>query len=152
MSQQPMVRLTPEERAALRTFIAAGVAPARALQRARILLKADRAAGGRAGTDVAIAEALEVSSRTVARVRADWADSGGARALARKPSTRVYRRRRDGAGAAQVIALAGRPPPDGHVHWAAHLLADRLVQLEVVSSSAAETVRVTRKKTNASRG
>ena len=146
MSQQHMVRLTTEERAELRVFIATGVASAHTLQRARILLKADRAAGGRAWTDVAIAEALDVSSRTVARVRADWATGGVTRALARKASTRVYARRLDGAGEAQLIALACSPPPDGHVHWTARLLADRLVQLEVVSAIAAETVRLTLKK------
>ena len=152
MSQQHMVRLTAEERAELHAFVAAGVAPARALQRARILLKADRAAGGRAWTDVAIAEALDVSSRTVARVRADWATGGVARALARKAPNRVYARRLDGAAEAQLIALACSPPPAGHVHWTVRLLADRLVELKVVPAIAPETVRLTLKKTRSSRG
>jgi hypothetical protein len=152
MSQQHMVRLTPEERGELHAYIANGVASAHALQRARILLKADRAVGGRAWSDVAIAEALEVSSRTVARTRADWADGGVARALRRKPTRRIYPRRLDGAGEAQLIALACSPPPDGHAHWTHHLLGDRLVQLGVVPSIADETVRLTLKKTSSSRG
>jgi hypothetical protein len=152
MSQQHQVHLTAAERQALRAFIAAGSAPARALQRARILLKADRAAAGPAWTDQAIAEALEVSSRTVARVRAEWAAGGVRRAIARKPPARVYPRRLDGAGEAQLVALACSPPPDGHTHWTLRLLADRLVALEVVEHIAPETVRTTLKKTRSSRG
>jgi hypothetical protein len=147
-----MVRLTTTERTELRAFIGAGVASARAQQRARILLKADRAITGPVWTDRAIAEALEVSSRTVARVRADWASGGVERALTRKTPQRLYARRLDGAAEAQLIALACSPPPDGRVHWTARLLGDRLIQLGVVPSIAPETVRLTLKKTHSSRG
>jgi hypothetical protein len=152
MSQQHRVRLSSKERDELRAFIAAGVAPARAQQRARILLKADRATAGPVWSDVAIADALEVSSRTVARVRADWAVGGVSRALARKPPARVYPRRLDGDGEAQLVALACSPPPMGHIRWTVRLLADQLVQLAVVESIAPETVRLTLKKTRSSRG
>jgi len=152
MSQQHQVHLTAAERQELRSFIAAGVASARSLQRARILLKADRAVPGPVWTDRAIAAALEVSSRTVARVRADWAEGGVSRATARKPPARRYSRRLDGAGEAQLVALACSPPPDGRTHWTMRLLADRLVHLEIVPSIAPETVRTTLKKTHSSRG
>jgi hypothetical protein len=42
------VMLTEEERARLRTLVGAGVAPARMLTRARVLLKANQDAGGAA--------------------------------------------------------------------------------------------------------
>lgn len=146
MSQQHVIRLTPAERAELQQLIRAGVAPARQLTRARIVLKADRARGGRHWTDGAIAEALEVSSRTVARVRADFAAGRLARAIPRQKPRRDYLRRLDGAGEAHLIALACSPPPTGRSHWTLQLLADRLVELEVVESIAPETVRQVLKK------
>jgi hypothetical protein len=47
------VTLSGEERARLRTLIGGGVAPARTLAHARILLKADRGEGGPAWADAA---------------------------------------------------------------------------------------------------
>ena len=70
------VYLTEVERAHLRTLVGSGVAPARMLTRARILLKADQGEGGAAWTDAAIAGALEVHPTTVARVRRQFVRMG----------------------------------------------------------------------------
>ena len=152
MSQQHVVTLTAAEREELRALISAGSAPARAQTRARILLKAERTTHDRHWTDAAIAEALEVSSRTVARTRADFAAGGLARAVSRQKPQREYRRRLDAAAEAQLVALACSPPPEGRTRWTVRLLADRLVALAVVDAIAPETVRLTLKKTNSSRG
>jgi hypothetical protein len=69
MRKQYVVRLSEEERAALRTLISRGDAPARAQTHARILLKANRGEAGLEWTDDAISTALEVDPTTVARVR-----------------------------------------------------------------------------------
>src|SRR3712207_3198289 len=68
-----VVRLTGAERAELRALVAAGAAPARTQTHARILLKCDVGAAGPRWTDARVAEAVEVSSRTVARVRKRFA-------------------------------------------------------------------------------
>lgn len=67
--QRYIVRLTESERTELERLIAAGTAPARTLMHARLLLKADRGPGGPAWVETAIAEAVEVSQPTIARVR-----------------------------------------------------------------------------------
>ena len=67
------VVLTAEDRDTLEGLIASGHAPARQLTHARILLKADEAAGMPAWPDVKIADALEVSRSTVFRVRERFA-------------------------------------------------------------------------------
>ncbi len=61
--------LSAEERAALRSLVGAGVASARTLTRARILLKADHSDAGPGWSDAAIAGALDVTPSTVLRVR-----------------------------------------------------------------------------------
>jgi hypothetical protein len=73
-------------------------------------------------------------------------------AVDRKPPARSYRRRLDGEQAAQLVALPCSAPPEGHKRWRLRLLADRLVELQVVESVSYETVRQVLQQTGASRG
>jgi transposase len=151
-SKQHVVRLSPTERAAVRALVAAGVVPARTQTHARILLTCDAGAAGPRWSDAHVAEAVEVSARTVARVRARFATQGLAVALGRKPPARVYRRKLDDAQQARLVAIACTAPPPGQARWSLRLLATRLVALEVVDGISPETVRAALKKTPASRG
>lgn len=144
------VTLTADERNHLTAWIAAGKAAAQKLAHARILLKADQA-GGPGWTDDRIA--VEVSVATVERVRQRFVEEGLEAALTRKPQARPSRERTlDGRAEARLIALACSAPPDGRKRWTLRLLADRLVELEVVEAVCPETVRQTLKKTTSSRG
>jgi hypothetical protein len=143
------VTLEPEERQQLQDLIAAGKAAARKLAHARILLKADAAEDGPAWPDGRIAEALELSTATVERVRQRFVEQGLDAALDRKPRERPPRPiKLDGRAEARLIALACSPPPLGRAVWTMQLLADKLVELEVVDSISDETVRLALKKTS----
>jgi transposase len=147
------VTLTAEERQQLQGLIATGQAAAKTLTHARILLKADAAQGGPGWDDQRIAEATEVSTDTVARVRQRFVEHGLEAALTRKKQDRPSRERKlDGRAEARLIALACSAPPDGRKGWTMKLLADRLVELEVVDTVSDETVRRVLKKTRSSRG
>lgn len=148
MKKKYPVVLTPAQRDELMTLIGAGTAPARTLLHARILLKADQGPDGPAWVDDRIAEAVEVSQPTVARVRRQCVEEGLAAALDRRASTRTYRRKLDGEQEARLVALCCGEPPDGAARWSLRLLADTLVELEVVEAISHETVRRTLKKTN----
>ena len=145
------VILTESERAGLRTLVGHGTSPAPLLTRARVLLKADQGEGGPAWPDARIAEAVEVSVATVARVRRRWAEGGLDGALHRRP-TGPRPRRLDGGQEARLVAVACAAPPAGHARWSLRLLADRLVELEVVAGIAPNTVRAVLKKTSSSPG
>lgn len=147
-----IVTLSPAERAGLKQRIGAGTAPARELTRCRILLKVDTAQPGPRLTDAQVAAAVEVSPRTVARVRAAFAEGGIVRATERQAPTRVYARRLDGAAEAKLVELACGPAPDGHRTWSLRLLSAALVDLELVASIAPNTVRSVLKKTSSSPG
>jgi transposase len=96
-----------------------------------------------------IAEALEVSTDTVGRVRQRFVEQGLEAALGRKRQDRPSRQRKlDGAAEARLIALACSAPPDGRKAWTMRLLADRLAELEVVDAVSDETVRRAMKKTS----
>ena len=146
------VVLTEEQRAELRGLVGCGVAPARTLTRARILLKADHGEGGPGWSDAAIAGALDVHPATVQRVRRRFVEEGLAATLARKRPDRVYERRLDGRQEAHLVALACTALPDGHARWSLRLLADELVRLEVVEAVSHETVRRALRQTTSSPG
>jgi transposase len=148
-----IVTLTDEERQSLHELLSAGKAAAQKLAHARILLKAEAAPDGPAWPDEQIAEALEMGLSTIARVRQRFVEQGLDAALGRKPQDRPSRPRKlDGAAEARLIALACSPPPPGRADWTMRLLADRLVELEVIDAVSHETVRQVLKKTNSSRG
>jgi hypothetical protein len=142
------VTLTDTERDQLKRLIAAGTESARKLTHARILLKADQGPGGPGWTDETIAEAVEVSQPTVARIRQVYVTAGLEVALNRRAPTRAYVRKLDGAQEARLIALACAKPPNGLDRWTLRLLADKLVELEVVDEISYQTVRRTLKKTS----
>jgi transposase len=147
------VTLTDQERQQLHDWISAGKGAAKKLAHARILLKADAAAGGPAWSDARIAEAAEVSTATVERVRQRFVEEGFEAALVRKKQDQPSRQRKlDGAAEAHLIALACSQPPDGRASWTMQLLADKLVELQIVDSICDETVRRTLKKTKSSHG
>ena len=146
------VALTEEQRAELRGLVGAGVAPARMLTRARVLIKANHGEGGPGWSDAAIAGALDVNPSTVLRVRRQFAAEGLAATLARQRPDRVYARALDGRQEARLVALACSGPPDGQARGSLRLLADELVRLEVAAAISHETVRQTLKKTASSRG
>ena len=54
----------------------------------------------------------------------------------------------DGAQEAHLIALACATPPKGQARWSLRLLADKLVELEVVEAVSYQTVRRALKKTS----
>ncbi len=152
MTKKYIVTLTPEDRRILQEMLSRGKAAARKLMHARILLKADVAAGGPGWNDEALVEALEVGRATVERVRKEFVEEGLPAALERRKPRRQYLRKLDGEGEAHLVALACQKPPEGHRRWSLQLLADRMVQLEYVEEISYQTVRRTLKKTNSSLG
>ena len=116
----------------------------RARQRAQMLLWS---ATGK--TDIEIGELLVVNPFTVAKARERWAKE---RRIADAPKP-GRRKKLDGKQEAFVVALACSDAPEGRESWTLQLLADKLVELQIVDEPVSyETVRATLKKTNLSLG
>ena len=152
MRKKYIVTLVDEERQALAEMISKGKAAAKKLMRARILLKADVSDGRPRLGDDEIAAAVMVGRATVERVRKQFVEEGFEATLNRCATRRVYTRTLDGDGEAHLIALACSEPPEGRSRWTLQLLADRLVQLQVVDTISDETVRGVLKKVPLSLG
>jgi hypothetical protein len=143
------VILTDQDRGTLEGLIARGLARARQLTHARILLKADEGenAPDEAWPDTRIADALEVSRSTVSRVRERFVAEGLEAALVHRKPKRTKPRKLDGEQEAHLIALACSEPPRGKKRWSVRLLAERFVELECAEEPISrELVRRTLKK------
>ena len=129
------VELTPSQRSDLIEVSRRGKPLARTVKRALALLKADEGLSDREA-----AEAVSVSALTVARARRRFVDEGLEAAINDRP--RPGRERKlSGRQEAHLVAIACSSPPEGHVSWTLHLLADKVVELEFAGSISLETVR-----------
>ena len=146
------VTLTNEERAELTALVSKGKGNVRRLRRARMLLLADENRPKGAWKDADIAEALGAHARTVERTREKCVELGIEAALNHTRPKKTRAKVLDGAAEARLAQLACSEAPDGHERWTMQMLADKLIEFEVVETISRETVRTTLKKMNLSLG
>lgn len=146
------VTLSQKEREELTAMVNQGQGQARRLRRARILLMADEAQENGGWKDADIAQALGAQVRTVERIRQKCVEEGIEAALNHTRPKKSRRKVLDGAAEARLAQLACTQAPDGRESWTMQLLADKLIELEVVETVSRETVRTTLKKMNLSPG
>jgi len=142
-----IVNLTEEEVKELEATIKTGKHSARKLTHARILLQTHEGK-----SDLSIAENLRVNISTVERTREKFVESVNLEeALKARPHPPKPRKLNSNAEAF-LVATACADAPEGRVKWTMQLLADRLVEMQIVESISDETVRKTLKKTRLSLG
>ena len=135
-----IVKLTSEEREELLNLTSKGQLGARTMKRAQILLKADEGM-----KDAEIVAALNTSRPTVERIRKRFVEGNLEKALHDDPRP-GSKTKLDGRAEAKLIALVCSDVPDGHEKWSLRMLADKLVELEIVDGISHETVRQALKK------
>ena len=117
------------------------------VQRANSMLKCDESEAGPAWSDEMIAEAFGTTTRSVENWRKQAYERGPLSLLERKkrltpPTPPIL----DGEKEAQLTKLACSEAPDGRSRWTLQMLADKLVELEIVESISADTVGRVQKK------
>ena len=143
--QKYPVSLSRKQCKELLSIVRTGTRSARVINHARILLMAHEGI-----VNTIIAQTLSMTSMTVYAVRRRF-QTEGLGALYDRPrpgKPRIL----DGKAEARLTAIACSEPPQGHARWSVRLLADRLVQLEIVDTISHKTVWETLKKTTSSRG
>jgi len=151
MKKRYRVKLSKSNRNYLNRFVKTGVARAREILRARILLLADESQGGAEKKDAEIGKEVHVCLRTVAATRERYVQGGLERALKDLPRS-GQPPRLSGRDEAKLTAIACSKPPEGRDRWTIRLLADRMVELKIVDHISAETVRKALKKTSLNLG
>lgn len=140
------IKLTPKERKRLLSIVTKGANKAAVIRRAHILLKSEEGK-----TDREISELVYVNEDTVRNTRVRFCQDGLEAALQDKPHP-AREPVLDTQQEAYLVAVACSDPPAGRERWTMELLAQRLIEDEVVVSISAETVRLVLKKTNLSLG
>lgn len=152
MEKKYIVKLTNEERAELNKILSNGNAAAKKHKIARVLLRADSSAEGMSYTDADIVDEVEVSAKTVTRLRKKFVDGGLEEVFRKKFTPRYSRRKFDGEGEARLIAICCSEAPEGRARWTLKLLADKVVELNIVENISEDTIGRALKKTNLNLG
>ncbi len=150
MATRYRITLTETERQTLTTLTRSSKTNAPKFVHARALLLSD--AGEHAGQPpwkvADVADALGVSTRTIEHLKERFVEEGMDAALGRKPRSGARDVTFDGVFDARLTALACSQPPEGRARWTVRLLADKLVELEIVPKVSVMTVQRSLKKTN----
>lgn len=142
MRKNKPIELSAVERERLQQFISSGSTKARYLKHAQVLLKL---ADG--WQNIQVAQTFDVDEKTVIRLRQRFLSEGLEQTLIDKPRSGAPLRI-DGTAKALVVATTCSNAPPGHARWTLRLLADRVVELDLVEAISHETVRQILKKTN----
>ena len=139
------IKLSNDDLSSLKTLLRRGSAPARTQTRARVL---DLLHRGQHPDQVA--ETLQISGATVFNIKRRYLQEGLQAALIDKPRSGKPPSI-DGKMRARITALACSAAPEGHASWTLRLLADRAVELGIVSTISHTAVKNILKKTTSSR-
>ena len=146
MAKRYRVTLTDAERERLESLTRKGTASVRMVRRAQTLLLASEER-----TDEEIVKALRIGVATVERIRRRFVEEGLEASLRERPRPGA-RPKLGPKERAFVVALACTKPPEGRHRWTMQMLADRLVELEMVPDITDEAIRLLLKRTSSSRG
>lgn len=146
MEKKYIVRLNDSEREQLLGVVKKFSGSSQKVRRAQILLKSD--AEGPAWTDAQIADAFGCRTKTVENIRQRLVEFGFEQTLNGKKRAEPARPKcLTGDEEAKIIATRLGKPPEGYANWSLRLLAEKVVELEIVATVSHETIRQTLKKT-----
>lgn len=146
MVKRYRVSLSEKERDWLQGLSRKRTASVRLVRRAQALLLA---AEGK--TDEVIAEQLRMGVATLERLRRRFVEEGLEASLRERPRPGA-RPKLGPKEQAFVVALACTKPPEGRERWTMQLLADRVVELQIVPDITDEAIRRLLKRTRSSPG
>ena len=152
MTKKYIVRLTHDERKKVKDLVRKGKVAAYKRTHAEIFLQADIGKEGGGKTDKQISEGLGITVRTIEKTRKRLIEKGIEGAINRSKPIRTKPKLLDGEKEAHLIAIACGDAPEGRSRWTLRLLANKMVELNLVESISHETIRQTLKKTNSNLG
>jgi hypothetical protein len=143
--------LTKEERHELEAISTKGKRAARTVLYSRALLLLDTGEYGPMWLVERVAEALGITSRSLEHLKKRFVEQGLSAAIERKERLTPPREIQFGGDfEAQLLALACSEAPKGKSRWTVRLLAEKMVELNIVPSVSPMTVCNTLKKMNLS--
>lgn len=147
-----IIKLSHEEVQGLRSIISKGSHTTQAFRTAYILLNCDQGDYSDKVSNEQISKVLKVGMRTIDRVKKKFIEEGFEAVLERRASPRVYDIKVDGEVEAKLVQLCCSEPPSGFGKWSLRLLADKMVELQIVNSISHVSVGNVLKKMNLNLG
>jgi transposase len=144
MKKKNLIKLKKKDQRILEQLIIKGSQKSRTITRSRILLMANKGK-----TDTQIIEALNVARNTIRTVRYRYVHQGLETAINEQPRPGAPNKF-TGRDKAKVTAIACSKPPEGRNRWTLRLIADTMVELDIVDDISHHTVQRVLKKTNLS--
>ncbi len=130
-------------------FIRKRVNHSQSYKYAQILLHSDKSVQSKVMSAGLLSKQYGISEKTVERVRRSFCAEGMGIFEAKVRRARSDKKF-DARVEAHLIALCCQSPPNGSPRWELKMLADRLVELEVVDTISTSSVCMLLKKTNLS--
>ena len=147
------IKLDSDERESLEEIRSKGSHKASKYKRSLVFLLADEGEHGPAQTDTQIALATGMKPFSISRLRKRCCETGPLLAIENKPRETPPRTVKiTGEVEAHLTQIACSEAPEGNARWTLTLLADRLVELEVIESISRTSVASLLKKVNLNLG
>ena len=146
------VTLTANERERLQSVMNKGKHSSLQFRNACILLNCDEGEYGQKASNEQIAQILQITTKTIERLKQRFIEEGFEACMDRKPYPEVKEILTDGDFEAHLVAISCSKAPDGYARWSLRMLADKMVELKYAETVSHETVRQVLKKTKLSHG
>ena len=143
------IKLTLTERDELKSVLKAPQVSFEKRRRAKVLLLCDEGEFGPALSDKQVSLTEGITVRAILTLRKRCCQVGPMGTLERKQrETPPVARKITGEVEARIVQLACSEAPEGRSRWTLNLLAEKVVELEIIDSISDESVRQVLKKTN----
>jgi len=144
------IELDEITRSELEKYVKTGKRSVKLVNRAKIILELDEAAGRKPLIQGAIAEKIGVTRQTVNDAKQAFLASNSVSAFLqrKKRETPPVQPKITGEVEAHIIALACGPAPEGCARWGVRLLANKCVELNYIDSISFKSVQRVLKKHN----
>lgn len=147
------IKLTVEERYVLEKVRDQGSHKALKYKRALAMLLSDESEQGAMKTDQEISSLTNMRTRTIERLRKRCHEVGALSALDRVPRDKPpITAKITGEVIAHITQIACSEAPEGHSRWTFKLIAEKVVELEVIDSISPSSVGLVLKKVNLNHG
>jgi transposase len=146
------VSLTSNEREQLQAILSKGKHSSLQFRNACILLNCDEGENVVKSTNEQIAKILQITPKTVERLKQRFVEEGFESCIDRKPYPQIKDIKTDGDFEAHLVAISCSKAPAGYARWSLRMLSDKMVELNYTESVSHETVRQVLKKTKLNRG
>ena len=144
MKKRIQIHLKVKDRKRLHEIVKKGEAKARKITRCHVLLLSDKKE-----SNSKISRTLDIALLTIRRIQQRYVDGGLESAIEDRPRSGKPPKF-SGKQQAKITALACSSPPEGRSRWTLRLLADKVIELELVDDISYKTVGEILKKTNSS--